>query len=121
MRVTRVEAATAVCAMALVAAGIGFFTRSASAVTDREMGTEDAKRVLRAAEAWMGEHGATGCPTLTRLQEDGHLSREARTDDPWGARFRVVCQAEGTVVKSPGQDGQMRTEDDLVVSSAAGT
>jgi general secretion pathway protein G len=121
MRVTRFEAAIVAGAMGLVAGGIGLFTRSASAVTEREMAEEDARRVLRAAESWLGEHAHTGCPTLSRLQEDGHLPAAARTDDPWGERFRIQCEGAVPSVKSAGQDGRMRTDDDIVVVSTIGS
>ena len=114
MRITRVEAAAVFGALVLSVGAIGLFSSSASAGTDRETALGDARRVLLAAEAWQEQNGAQGCPTLTLLERDGHLTAQVRLDDAWGERFRVVCTAEGTRVVSPGRDGKLQTDDDIV-------
>lgn len=117
MRVTRVEAAAVLTTLVVIGGAIGLFSRSASAVTDRETATVDARRVLIAAQSWREQSAAAGCPTLTLLKRDGSLEADARTDDAWGERFRVVCTGEATRVVSPGRDGKLRTDDDVVVES----
>jgi hypothetical protein len=116
MRLTRVEAAIILGTVALAGGAIGLFTRSADAASDRETAEGNARKVLQAAEAWQAEN-RSGCPTLTLLERDGKLDSDEQTDDAWGGRFRVVCDADGTEVISAGRDGKLHTADDIVARS----
>jgi hypothetical protein len=78
-----------------------------------------ARQVLAATEAWQTEHG-DGCPTLSELVEDGRLDSDARTDDAWGNRFRIICDGPRTTVRSAGPDGRAGTPDDLKVERGSG-
>ncbi|HEX7672400.1 MAG TPA: hypothetical protein VF395_22555 [Polyangiaceae bacterium] len=78
-----------------------------------------ARQVLAATEAWQTEHG-DGCPTLSELVEDGRLDSDARTDDAWGNRFRIICDGPRTTVRSAGPDGRAGTPDDLKVERSSG-
>ena len=78
-----------------------------------------ARQVLAATEAWQTEHG-DGCPTLSELIEDGRLGADARTDDGWGNRFRIICDGPNTTVRSAGPDRRAGTEDDLKVGRGSG-
>jgi len=75
-----------------------------------------ARQVLLAASAHRGEV-SRGCPTLTELMRSGRLAKDARTDDAWGGRFRIVCDASATEVRSDGRDGRAGTADDVRVES----
>jgi hypothetical protein len=111
------EAGLVLGALALTVGAGSLLTRTASASADHEVATEDARRVLRATEAWASDTSQQGCPTLSTLKRDGLLSEDAPTDDPWGERFRVVCGGDdGPVVRSYGRDGVPRTDDDIVVA-----
>jgi hypothetical protein len=76
------------------------------------------RQVLAAVESWRSQNGDTGCPTITMLVDDEALDREARTDDPWGNRFRIVCDGERTRVLSAGPDGRSGTPDDVTVEGS---
>lgn len=76
-----------------------------------------ARRLLGAATDWVREHGELGCPSVSQLIIDRHLSRRERTDDPWGGRFRIQCTDDGVRVLSAGSDGKLRTDDDVTLTS----
>jgi hypothetical protein len=78
-----------------------------------------ARQVLAATEAWQTEHG-DGCPTLSELVEDGRLDSDARTDDAWGNRFRIICDGPRATVRSAGPDGRAGTPDDLKIERGSG-
>jgi general secretion pathway protein G len=100
----------------MVAAAVFLVPRDADA---KDQAERDAKRIQRVAADYRRESGA-GCPTLTELERARLLPEDARTDDPWGERFRVVCSGEQVSVTSPGRDGKPNTLDDIRVSAGAG-
>jgi len=75
---------------------------------------EAGRRVLAAAEAWQSEK-PDGCPSITSLSETGFLPSDARADDTWGTRFRIVCSDKTTSVRSAGPDGHFGTRDDVTI------
>ena len=54
------------------------------------------------------------------VMEDGRLDADARTDDAWGNRFRIICDGPRTTVRSAGPDGRAGTPDDLKVVRGSG-
>jgi hypothetical protein len=74
----------------------------------------DAARIREAAVEWR-DANPRGCPTPTQLKHERKLAAEARTDDPWGSRYRVACTGGGIVVVSAGRDGKTGTADDVHV------
>ncbi|HYP74911.1 MAG TPA: hypothetical protein VER12_03085 [Polyangiaceae bacterium] len=72
----------------------------------------DAAQIQTAAKAFRAQH-ADGCPTLSSLQEEEFLSRNARSDDAWGNRFRIGCADGELTVRSAGPDGKLSTADDI--------
>jgi hypothetical protein len=121
MRITQFELLSAAAALAILGAVGAFFARDGGTAADTVSTEDDARRVLRAAEAWLAVNGGNGCPTLTLLQRDGQLPDDARTDDAWGERFRVVCDQKGMLVRSAGKDHDLRTDDDVVATSGSGS
>jgi general secretion pathway protein G len=113
---TRFEVTAIIGSLALVAAGIGLFTSSASAGTEQETAETDARRIAAAADEWRQNHSGVGCPTVSRLIEDDKVEGAVRNDDPWGNRYRIDCDGSATRVRSAGRDGRLRTDDDVVVS-----
>jgi general secretion pathway protein G len=75
----------------------------------------DAAQIQTAAKAFRAQH-ADGCPTLSSLQEEQFLSRNARGDDAWGNRFRISCQDGEIVVTSAGPDTKPNNADDIRAS-----
>jgi hypothetical protein len=59
---------------------------------------------------------ADGCPTLSSLQEEQLLPRNAPQADAWGNRFRISCEDSEPTVTSAGPDGKANTADDIRVS-----
>jgi len=72
----------------------------------------DAAQIQSAAKAFRAQH-ADGCPTLSSLQEEELLSRNARSDDAWGNRFRIACADGELTVRSAGPDRKLNTPDDI--------
>ena len=72
-----------------------------------------AEPVLAAAQQWRDQN-AEGCPTIGGLIHEGLLDSNVEREDPWGGTLRLVCSESGQFrVLSPGQDGQLGTEDDI--------
>ena len=86
----------------------------AGTVDPKAVSDEAGRRVLAAVEAWQSEK-PEGCPTLTGLADSGYLQSDARTDDAWGTRFRIVCVGTAATVRSAGPDGRFGTQDDVVI------
>ncbi len=113
--VTPFAAALAVLGLGASASGVYWVASSDSAKSAQSASRADAAQIQVAAKSFRAQH-ADGCPTLSSLQEEQFLSRNAREDDAWGNRFRILCDdAEPTVI-SAGPDGRPNTADDLRVS-----
>jgi type II secretory pathway pseudopilin PulG len=110
--VTVVEAGLVAALVAMVAGGAVLLLGPSSATTARDQALGDAALIGEAARAWQREH-ASGCPTLTELQRARQLGQDARTEDPWGGRFRVICVSDAVTVSSPGPDTKSQTKDDI--------
>lgn len=93
-----------------------WWAQSANAAKDaRSASMSDAGQIAAAATSFHAEH-SDGCPTTSQLEEDGFLSRDTRTDDAWGNRFRIRCDEEQIVVISAGPDAIPNNADDLRVT-----
>jgi hypothetical protein len=113
--VTPFAAAVAVLGLGASASGV-WWVASAGAGHDAQTSSRaDAATIQAAAKSFRAQH-TDGCPTLSSLQEEQFLSRNAREDDAWGNRFRVICEDSDPVVVSAGPDGKPNTADDLRVS-----
>ena len=73
----------------------------------------DAAPLRRALEAWLDDNDR-GCPSLSQLVYEKYLDDDARTDDPWGNRYRILCNDQPRVV-SEGPDGRLGTADDFAL------
>lgn len=81
--------------------------------SDRARSAERAaERIYGAADQWQQDNPGE-CPTLSQLMYDNRLERDALVEDPWGSRYRVVCEGELLTVLSSGQDGRVDTADDI--------
>jgi hypothetical protein len=75
-----------------------------------------AEQLLTAASAWKREHSG-GCPSVSQLKVDRLIERRAASDDPWGGRYRIMCQDNEVQVRSAGGDGRFRTDDDISLAA----
>jgi hypothetical protein len=108
---------SALIAGALLAAAFavtGVVVAHAGTGDERTAAIDAGRQVLSAAEAWKSEN-ADGCPTITQLMEDGALDKDVRTDDPWGNRYRIVCDGAHASVHSAGPDRRAGTPDDVSI------
>jgi hypothetical protein len=113
-KVSRVALGTGALLVALSAVTAGVVAR-AGTVDPATAAGESARRVLGTVEAWQSEN-PVGCPSITALVESGYLSRDARTDDAWGNRFRIVCDARAASIHSAGPDKRFGTKDDVTIA-----
>jgi general secretion pathway protein G len=111
---TVVELAAGLALVAVVLGGSLLFLRPGLQADKTDAAVRDAMRIREAALDWK-QANAEGCPTLSQLQHEKHLTDETRTDDPWGQRFKLECSDEDVVVRSEGRDGRPGTEDDIRV------
>jgi hypothetical protein len=83
--------------------------------TNAEAGqaAQAAKKILYAAGAYAAASAQAGCPTITELMEAHSLDDDARVEDAWGNRYRIVCDDSGARVISSGPDGRPGTKDDV--------
>jgi hypothetical protein len=113
--ITVVELLATLALATVVVGGALLFVRPSLEADKADAALRDAMKIRDAALEWKDDQGALGCPTLSQLQQDKRLKREARTDDPWGGRFRIECSSADVVVRSPGRDGKLGTGDDIRV------
>ena len=110
--VTVVEAGIAAALIAVVSGGALMLFRGPDSAAQKQAALDDATVIRQAVQSWQGK-GTRGCPTLSQLEHEQYLNASARTADPWGARFRVVCEQDTVVITSPGPDGKPGTRDDV--------
>jgi len=104
-------AGAALVALSAITAGVVARAGTADPATTA---AEAGRRVLGAVEAWQSEN-PVGCPSITALVDAGYLSSDAHTDDAWGNRFRIVCDAGSATIRSAGPDTRFGTKDDVTV------
>jgi general secretion pathway protein G len=113
--ITVIELAALLALVAVVLGGALLLVRPSIEADKADAAMRDAMQIREAALEWKDEQGALGCPTLSQLMQDKRLTRDARTDDPWGGRFRIECGSAEVVVVSAGRDGKLGTDDDIRV------
>ena len=102
-------------ALGLAVAGVvvAVVVARAGKATERDAALEAARHLLAVAEEWHATNGETGCPTPSGLVDERVLDPDARVEDAWGNRFRILCEDTGVIVRSPGPDGRHGTPDDV--------
>ncbi len=95
--------------MAATAAAIWLGPRAQAERTDEAV--RNAVPLRRALEAWQKDN-PHACPSLTQLIHEGYLPSTATLADPWGHRYRLLCDEPSAVV-APGPDGELGTADDV--------
>lgn len=119
--VTVTELALIMAAVGLIIGAFALVAGARQSVDDEQAAEKAARHILSAVESWKADHGDLGCPTLSQLVEDDHLDADARMDDPWGSRYRVLCESRELEVRSSGKDGRTDTDDDVSVRSDLST
>ncbi len=109
-RLTRFEAGALLAAAVTLGGAYWLFSSDASARDAQGEAEHTATEILVAARAYQEGRGV-GCPSLTELERSHGL--KGGGEDPWGGRFRLICDEEGLSVLSAGQDGRFGTADDL--------
>jgi general secretion pathway protein G len=112
--VTWIEAALGVAVLGLIVGGVVAVMKPEGRAQEVDVAVKSAQRIREAGLSWRNDN-SSGCPTLSQLQHEHKLSSDARTDDPWGQRYRVDCRNDDIVVVSPGRDGKLGTDDDVRV------
>jgi len=110
--VTPIAAALAVLVLGAGASCLWWIGSAGAARDGKSSSQADAAQIYSAARAFRVQH-ADGCPTFSSLQQEELLSRNARSDDAWGNRFRISCAGGELSVSSVGPDGKPSTSDDI--------
>lgn len=113
--VTPFAAALAVLGVGASASGLWWVASVGAGRDAQSSSRSDAAAIQAAAKSFRAQH-ADGCPTLSSLQEEQFLSRNARPDDAWGNRFRISCEDGDPAVSSAGPDAKAGTADDIRVA-----
>jgi general secretion pathway protein G len=113
--VTPVAAAVAVLVVGAGASCMWWVGSLGTARDDKTSSQADAAQIQTAAKAFRAQH-ADGCPTFSSLQHEEFLSRNARSDDAWGNRFRISCEGGEISVSSAGPDHKPHSADDVSAS-----
>jgi hypothetical protein len=100
-----------VLAVAVAAAAIWLGPGTQAERTDEAV--RSAVPIRRALQAWQDDNGAA-CPSVSQLVHEGYLRAGPLPEDPWGNRYRILCDEDKKVV-SPGIDGELGTTDDIVL------
>ena len=113
--VTLVEVGLGAAALAVAAGTVLWLVGPRTKSDEYLVALRHADAIREATLAWERETDS-GCPTLTQLQRDGHLKRNAETEDPWGGRYRLICTDGGITIRAPGPDHRLDTPDDVRVA-----
>ncbi len=113
--VTPFAAAVAVLGLGASFSGLWWVASAGAGHDAQKSSRADAMTIQAAAQSFRAQHEG-GCPTISSLQEEQLLNRNAREDDAWGNRFRVSCADSEITVTSAGPDGKASTADDIRVS-----
>jgi type II secretory pathway pseudopilin PulG len=110
---TLVEIMIVVIIMALIATGVAFAVIPMLQDARETQARTDMGVIQQATTLFIVHNG--NCPSSVQdLVDAQRLSSAARTVDPWGNDFDIVCEGDGEpVIVSPGQDGELGTEDDI--------
>src|SRR5689334_17865621 len=106
------ELSAVVVVIAIVSGGAWAYSSRSSETERDDNAVRTASHIRQAVQSWRSEN-ETGCPTLSQLKHEKFLDSDARTDDPWGQRFRLQCSKSDITVVSPGRDGRLDTADDI--------
>lgn len=111
---TLVEIMIVVIIMALIAAAVGVAVLPQLTNANIRATQADAQSIQSAVTLYIAQDPGSGCPDVSDLVEAGVLDRTKRTTDAWNNDFVIECDGDVILVSSPGQDGQMGTEDDVL-------
>jgi hypothetical protein len=111
--ITLFEAGLATSLLACTAGATALWFGPRADAHDAEQALERAAALDSAVETWQADH--EGCPTISVLKRDSALPKDAVAEDPWGTRYRIVCEEGTHAVLSAGRDGMFATSDDVRV------
>ncbi len=117
--VTLVELVLSATVLAVIAGAAALFIAPRANAQQIDSTVRDAQRIRDAALEWRRDN-PTGCPTLSQLEHEGALDSNATQDDPWGGRFRVICDGDEIAAASAGPDGKLGNHDDVRVPRPRG-
>lgn len=113
--ITLVEVGAVTAALSVVISGAALVAHARSGPSAQARARQDSERIAAAAREWAHDGDGSGCPTISVLERQHRLSSDVRIDDPWGNRYRVLCDGPTLSVTSPGPDGAPGTPDDVIV------
>lgn len=104
--------------MSLIATGVGFAIVPRWQKAQIDTATTNARAIRNAAISWRATSGDDGCPSVSQLVQDKMIDSASKTEDPWGAAYKILCTEDDIYVTSSGPDKKDGTKDDIAVPSA---
>jgi general secretion pathway protein G len=118
--VTLVEVLIVVAIMSLIATTVVVAVIPKFKGAQVETALASARELRNAATRWRAR-GTDQCPTVSQLVSDKEIDTAAKTDDPWGSQYKIVCTEDEIIVSCPGPDKKEGTADDVSVPKIAQT
>ena len=110
---TLVEIMVVIIIMAMIATAVGVAVIPKLQQAKVNQARTDAATVASAVSMWLAELNGNDCPTMQELIENGDISANQSSKDPWDNDFQIECDGREPVVHSAGPDGQFGSEDDI--------
>jgi general secretion pathway protein G len=111
---TLVEIMVVIIIMAMIATAVGVAVIPKLQQAKVNQARTDAATVQSAVSMWLAGHNSRDCPTMQQLVEDGEISANQSSKDPWENDFHIECEGLSEPrVRSAGPDGQFGTDDDI--------
>lgn len=110
---TLVEIMIVVVIMALIATGVGVAVIPQLSKSKVSTTKVRAESIRSAAVLWLSDNVKGGCPTVQNLVEGKTLDKNKDTRDAWDRDFVIECDGDDIKVISPGEDGEIGTDDDI--------
>ncbi len=119
--VTLIEVLIVVAILALIAAGVSVAVLPKFRESQIKTTETNAREIRNAIQRWRGLKGGSECPTISQLVQDKEIDSASKTDDAWGAPYKIQCTDDDVIVMSPGPDKKDGTADDIIVPKGVKT
>lgn len=110
---TLVEIMVVIIIMAMIATAVGVAVIPQMIKAKETTARTNVAAIREAVGMWFIGQRSRDCPTVAMLVEQGVLSSQLDSRDPWDNDFEIICDGPEPEVHSAGPDGSFGTEDDI--------
>lgn len=118
--VTLIEVLIVVAILGLMSAAVAVAVIPTGERAKVDIAVQNARALRNAALQWRTTFAKADCPTVPTLLRDKVLDRSGKTQDPWGAAYRIKCEDDEIYVSSLGKDGKEGSPDDITEPAKEG-